>query len=60
MYFDVSFTLNGARGGVVLISLKGDQLLYVIRLRFCATNNLVAYEALINSLCITIELRVQR
>jgi hypothetical protein len=37
MYFDCSFTLNGARGGMVLISPKGDRLLYVIRLHFHAT-----------------------
>jgi hypothetical protein len=30
MYFDGSFTLNRAGGGVVLISPKGDQLLYMI------------------------------
>jgi hypothetical protein len=30
MYFDGSFTLNGVVGGVVLISPKGDWLLYVI------------------------------
>jgi hypothetical protein len=30
MYFDGSFTLNGVRGGVILISLKGDRLFYMI------------------------------
>jgi hypothetical protein len=30
MYFDGSFTLNGAAGGIVLISPKGDRLLYII------------------------------
>jgi hypothetical protein len=30
MYFDGSFTLNGAGGGIILISSKGDRLLYVI------------------------------
>jgi hypothetical protein len=30
MYFDGSFTLNGAGGGMVLISPKGDRLLHVI------------------------------
>jgi ribonuclease HI len=35
-------------------------LLYVIRLHFCVTNNLVEYEALVNDLCIATELRVQR
>jgi hypothetical protein len=30
MYFDDSFTLNGAGAGVILISPMGDQLLYII------------------------------
>jgi hypothetical protein len=30
MYFIRSFTPNGAGGGIVFISPKGDQLLYVI------------------------------
>jgi hypothetical protein len=49
MYFDISFTLNGTGGGVVLISVKGDPLLYV-----------VVYEALVNGLRITTKLRIQR
>jgi ribonuclease HI len=60
MYFDGSFILNGVRGGIVLISPKGDQLLYVIRLHFHAIYNVAEYEALINVMCITTELRVQR
>jgi ribonuclease HI len=54
------FTLNGAEGGVMLISPKGDYLLYVIRLHFHATNNVEEYEALVNGLRITAELGVQR
>jgi ribonuclease HI len=50
----------GLGGGIVLISPKGARLLYVIRLHFCATNNVVKYEALINGLRITSELGVQR
>jgi ribonuclease HI len=50
MYFDGSFTLNGAEGGVVLIHHKGDRLLYVIQLHFRATNNVAEYEALVNGL----------
>jgi ribonuclease HI len=60
MYFDGSFTLNGAGGGVVLISPKGDRLLYVIRPYFHTTNNEAEYEALVNGLYIAAELRVQR
>jgi ribonuclease HI len=60
MYFDGSFTLNDVRGGVVLLSPKGGQLLYVIRLHFHSTNNVAEYEAMVNDLCITAELEVQR
>jgi ribonuclease HI len=44
----------------MLISPKGDHLLYVIRLHFCVTNNVAEYEALINGLHIATELEVQR
>jgi ribonuclease HI len=43
---------------MVLISPKGDRLLYVIRLHFHATNSVVEYEALVNSLHIIAELGV--
>jgi hypothetical protein len=58
MYLNVSFTLNGVGRGIVLISPKADQLLYMIRLHFRATNNVVEYEALVNGLRITAELGV--
>jgi hypothetical protein len=58
MYFNDSFTLNGTGGGIVLISPKGEQLLYVIRLHFHATNNVVQYEALVNDLRIAVEIGV--
>jgi ribonuclease HI len=35
-----------------------DWLLYVIRLRFRATNNVAEYEAHVSGLCIATELRV--
>jgi ribonuclease HI len=60
MYFDGSFTLNNVGGGIVLISPKGDRLIYVIRLHFYATNNMVEYEALVNCLRITAKLGVHR
>jgi ribonuclease HI len=59
MYFDGSFTLNEAGGGVVLISLRDIKLLYVIRLHFRVTNNVVEYVALINGQRIAAKLRVQ-
>jgi ribonuclease HI len=60
MYFDDSFTRNGAGGGVVLISPKGDHVLYVIQLHFCATNNVAQYEVLVNGRHLIAEPRVQR
>jgi hypothetical protein len=56
--FDGSFTLNEAGGGVLLISPKGDRLIYVIRLHLRVTKNVVEYETLINGLCIATELGV--
>jgi hypothetical protein len=58
VYFDGSFTPNGARGGVVFISPKGDRLLYIIQLHFYATNNAKEYKALVNGLRIANELGV--
>ena len=41
---------------MVLISLEGSRLCYVIHLHFLASNNATEYEALINGLRISIEL----
>jgi ribonuclease HI len=46
-------------GEVVLISRKGDRLLYVIRLHFRITNNVMECEALVNGLRIAVKLGVQ-
>ena len=56
MYFDGSIMAPGSGAGVVLISLDRSRLCYAIRLHFSASNNTVEYEALINGLCITVEL----
>ena len=45
---------------MVLIFLDGSRLRYAIRLYFLASNNAVEYEALINGLCIAIELGATR
>ena len=42
--------------GVVLITLDGSRLRYMIRLHFLASNNAVEYETLINGLRIAVEL----
>ena len=46
----------GSGAGVVLISPDGSRLHYAIHLHFSSSNNAVEYEALINGLCIAIEL----
>ena len=56
IYFDGSVMAPNSGAGVVLISLDGSRLRYVIRLHFLASNNATEYEALINGLRITIEL----
>jgi ribonuclease HI len=53
MYFDGSKRVQGARAGaeVVLISLQGDKLKYVLRMSFSqASNNEAEYEALIHGM----------
>ena len=56
MYFDGSVMAPCLGAGVVLISLDGSRLRYAIHLHFLASNNTMEYEALINGLCIAIEL----
>lgn len=47
-------------GGVLLFILPlGEQQRYTIRLHFQASNNVVEYEALKNSLCCTVELGIR-
>ena len=56
MYFDGSFTLEGAGAGVLLISPSGDKLRYVLQLHFWATNNVAEYEALLHGIRVVGEL----
>ena len=56
MYFHGSIMAPSSGAGVVLISPVRSRLRYAIRLHFLASNNVVEYEALINRLCIAIEL----
>jgi ribonuclease HI len=51
MYFEGSYTLKGARAGVMLIPPpKGDNIKYAIQLEFLATNNIAEYEGLVSGL----------
>jgi ribonuclease HI len=51
---------EGAGVGLVFISPLGVPTEYLVRLHFLASNNIVEYEALINSLRIEVELRTRR
>jgi ribonuclease HI len=51
MYFNGSKRIQGAGGGVVLISPQGDKLKYVLRMSFPqASNNEPEYEALLHGM----------
>jgi ribonuclease HI len=60
MFFDGSLMKTGAGAGLLFISPLGKHLRYVLRLHFPASNNVAEYEALVNGLCIAIELGVWR
>ena len=60
MYFDGSVMVPSSGAGVVLISPNGSRLCYAIHFHFSASNNATEYEALINGLCIAIELGTTR
>jgi ribonuclease HI len=59
MYFDGSLMKTGTGAGLLFISPLRKHLRYVLRLHFPASNNVVEYEALVNGLCIAIELGVR-
>jgi ribonuclease HI len=60
MYFDGSLMKIGAGAGLLFISPLGKHVRYVLRLHFPASNNMAEYEALVNGLCIAVELGVRR
>jgi ribonuclease HI len=60
MYFDGSLMKTGAGASLLFISPLGKHLHYVLRLHFPASNNVAEYKALVNGLCIAIELGVRR
>jgi ribonuclease HI len=59
MYFDGSVMKEGAGVGLVFISPLGVCMEYMVGLHFPASNNAAEYEALINSLRITVELEIK-
>jgi hypothetical protein len=60
MYFDGSLMKTRAGAGLLFISPLGVHLRYIIWLHFAASNNMAKYKALVNELCIAIELGVRR
>ena len=59
MYFDGSLMKKGIGAGLVFVSPLGVYMRYMVRLHFPSSNNVAEYEALVNGLCITIELGIR-
>jgi ribonuclease HI len=60
MYFDGSLMKTGAGAGLLFISPLGKHVRYVLHFHFPASNNVAEYEALVNGLCIAVELGIRR
>jgi ribonuclease HI len=60
MYFNGSLKLDGGGVGVLFISLKGEQLKYVLQILWEVSNNEAEYEALLHGLCLAISLGIKR
>jgi hypothetical protein len=59
MYFDGSLTIDGAGAGILFISPTNEQLRYVLRIHFPASNNAIEYEACFHGLRIAIDLGIK-
>ena len=60
MYFDASLMKKSAGMGLVFILPLEIRMKYAVRLHFPTSNNVTEYKALINGLCIAIELGIRR
>jgi ribonuclease HI len=60
MYFDGSLNIDGAGVGVLFISPYKDELHYVLRVHFPASNSAAEYEAYLHGMRIAVELGVKR
>jgi ribonuclease HI len=56
--FDRSLQLQGARVGILVMSLKGESVKHVLHMHFPASNNAAEYEALLHSLRIATALGI--
>jgi hypothetical protein len=60
MYFDGSLTIDGVGAGILFISPTNEQLCYVLRIHFPASNNATEYEACFHGLRIAVDLGIKR
>jgi ribonuclease HI len=60
LIFDGSARQQGGGAGVVLIDPSRDQVKYMVRLEFKATNNMAEYEALIFGLSVALSLGIRQ
>jgi hypothetical protein len=60
LFFDGSARKEGNGAGVVLVNPKGEQVKYMVRLEFEATNNMAEYEALIFGLTVARSLEIKQ
>ena len=60
MYFDGPLKLEGGSAGVLFISLKGEQLKYILQILWKVSNNEAEYEALLHGLCLAVFLGIKR
>ena len=58
MYFDGSLMKKGASPGLVFVSPLGIRMRYVVCLQFPSSKNVDKYEALIDGLCVAVELGI--
>jgi ribonuclease HI len=60
MYFDGSLNINGAGAGMLFNSPTREQLCYIFRIYFPASNNTAEHEACLHGMRIVVELGVKR
>jgi ribonuclease HI len=60
LFFNGSARQQGGSAGVVLIDPSEDQVKYMVRLEFKATNNMAEYETLIFSLSTALSLGIRQ
>jgi hypothetical protein len=60
MYFDSSLKFEGVGAGVLLISLTGEQLKYILQIIWKVSNNEAEYEALLHGLRLVASLGIKR